>query len=277
MVPDRGAVVYVIRCPDEPQIELGRWRGKAARTTAIRKFLRRPERSWPNVTLLTASAGESISRRRSDPPLIVMAKRIGLVILVLTTALTAQQNVVSKQEQSKPGCLLIRNDGGHRLMGYFVAGVAGALLTGGKNRYVDSVNVPPDKIKTTYSEKELRAMMQGGTIHVIVSQKGMDDYSTAWNSCIASTRSDPAPSTKPASAEHVNTPAPVSVQGFTISQPNDQNDALLTPQQVSGSSVYGSTLSQPGEKDEPSVADAARKYRQQKAKQQVADKKNGQQ
>jgi len=128
-----------------------------------------------------------------------MVKRIVLVILILASALFAQT-----PQPNKPGCLLIHNDGGHRLMGYFVAGLPGALLTGGKNRYVDSVNVPPEKIKMTYSEKELQAMQRSGSIRVIVSQKGTEDYGSAWSSCLNEVR-PPAP----VKAAPTLTPAPV--------------------------------------------------------------------
>jgi hypothetical protein len=124
-------------------------------------------------------------------------------------------------------------------------GFAGGLaFSGAKYEYVDAYNVPNSKMK--YKGSELQKLQSSG-VHIIIVEKAKKGISTAdevkdaRESCKSIATTPPPQPTATAPATH----------------------APATPQQ-SASANETTTPLQPPQKQEESLGDAARRYRQQK-------------
>jgi hypothetical protein len=154
-------------------------------------------------------------------------------------------------------CLIVRSSEGHRFRNSMIAGAltggigfaAGAAFSGGRYEYVDGVNVASPKMK--YKGSELQKLTEQGVHVVVVNKKAKEDETkSARESCQAFVQQNSHPAAASTSA---------TISTATVA------DASTSPTSPDKPMVKDSSTAEP----EPgSVADAARRYREQKAQQQ---------
>jgi hypothetical protein len=170
-------------------------------------------------------------------------KRLTFVIVILMSlsVLAAAQS-----------CLVVRQAEGHRFRNSMIAGVltggigfaGGLAFSGAKFEYVDAYNVSNPKMK--YKGSELQKLQSSG-VHVIIVEKAKKGISTA----------DEVKDARDSCKSIAATPPP---------QPTTTAPATTAPAttQQSASPNVTTTPLQPPQKQEESLGDAARRYRQQK-------------
>ena len=197
-------------------------------------------------------------------------KRVLVLALIGTLLLVGQSLAQTSTAAPSKQCLLVYFDGGHRMLGYFVAGVGGALLSGGKYRYLDNVNMT--NVKMVYKGSELQNLQKQG-VHVYLMNKGANEHEMidAHNSCVASQPAAPAtaaptPAPAPAAAPASTVAPPASVAPVVVPTPPPTPAAPVAYTQQDDVRVEPATqtTAQPVNEAE-SLGDAARHAKQRKA------------
>ncbi|MBZ5527952.1 MAG: hypothetical protein LAN71_08635 [Acidobacteriia bacterium] len=134
-------------------------------------------------------------------------------------------------------CLIVTSAEGHRarnaiLLGVFTGGIglaAGAIASGGRYEYRDSINLPPSDVKMKYKGDEVIKIQKRG-IHVVVVRKN--------------DKAGEAAAIKDARASCVDVPAPVAAI-TPQTQPQMQVQSQAQPQPVNGQPVLQTASATP--------------------------------